>query len=204
MSAKRWIVGITGASGICYGTRLVDVILSELPELKIDLIVSDSALRVLQDEENLKISPGPSFVAQLLKRQLGADEAERIQVLANRDIGACVASGSFASSGMVVIPCSMKSLAAIASGFSQNLIDRAADVTIKEGRPLVLVPRESPLSPIHLENMLKLSRISGVKIVPAMPGFYNNPSSVQNLVDTFVMRVIDQMGEVVNIAGRWS
>lgn len=203
MPAKSWTIGITGASGIRYGTRLIDIALTKLVDCELKLIVSDSALRVFQEEENRSISSGPSFLSQLLGRTISPDEQERVQVLSNRDIGACVASGSFASNGMIVIPCSMNTLAAIAHGLSQTLVHRVADVTIKEKRPLILVPRESPLSTIHLENMLKLSRLEGVKIVPAMPGFYSKPESVDDMVNAVVMRVLDQIGERLTIAERW-
>lgn len=203
MPAKSWTIGITGASGIRYGTRLIDVMLSKLTDCELKLIVSDSALRVFLEEEGRTISQGPAFLSQLLGRNILPDEQERIQILSNRDIGACIASGSFASNGMIVVPCSMNTLAAIAHGLSQTLIHRVADVTIKEKRPLILVPRESPLSTIHLENMLSLSRLEGVRIVPAMPGFYSKPVSVDDMVDAVVMRVLDQIGERLTITERW-
>lgn len=118
------------------------------------------------------------------------------------DIGASIASGSFRCEGMAIVPCSMGSLSAIASGASTNLLTRAADVMLKEGRPLLLVPRETPLSAIHLENMLKLSRL-GVRIIPAMPAFYNGPQTLDDVVDFIVGKTMDGMGIEHNLYRRW-
>ena len=118
-------------------------------------------------------------------------------------ISGAIASGSFRTDGMVVVPCSMSSVSGIASGSSSNLLERAADVIIKESRPLVLVPRETPLSAIHLENLLKLARL-GIKIVPPMPGFYSKPESIDDIVDNTVGRVLDQMGVENELCKRWS
>ena len=123
-------------------------------------------------------------------------------VYASNDMGAAISSGSFKTDGMVVAPCSAKSLAAIAHGFGENLIHRAADVTLKERRPLVLMVREAPLSPIHLENMLKLSRIGGV-ILPPVPAFYHLPQSIDDVVDHTVARVLDQFDIDASFARRW-
>jgi 4-hydroxy-3-polyprenylbenzoate decarboxylase len=119
-----------------------------------------------------------------------------------RNQGAVISSGSFLSDGMVVAPCSMKTLAAISAGFANNLVQRAADVALKEQRKLVLVVRETPLSPIHLENMLKLSKM-GVVIMPPMPAFYNDPKTMDDLVEHLTMRVLDQFGISVELAKRW-
>lgn len=132
---------------------------------------------------------------------------KELQAMATRsyditDLGAAVSSGSFKTDGMVVIPCSMNTLAAIASGVSANLIQRAADVTLKERRRLVLVPREMPLSAIHLENMLKLARL-GVTIMPASPGFYHKPQTIADLVNIMVGRTLDQLGIEANLFDRW-
>ncbi len=123
-----------------------------------------------------------------------ANWGKNVRFHSNRNIGASIASGSYLTAGMVILPCSMKTLAGVAHGYSDNLLQRAADVTLKEGRRLIMVPRETPFSEIHLENMLRLTR-AGVRIVPAMPGFYQQPTSIMDLVDTVVSRVIDQMDQ---------
>lgn len=195
VSDQVWVVGVTGASGVRYATRLLEV----LPRLvkEVHVVFSDAALRVLNDEEGIAINP-----ASLTMDRLTGSPAENVTFYNPRDIGARIASGSMLTSGMVVIPCSMATLGAIAHGIPTHLVHRAADVHMKEGRTLILVPRETPLSPIHLENLLKLSRY-GVKIVPAMPGFYHKPESVQDMVDQFVMKVLDSMGVPNTLGTRW-
>ena len=194
-SDQIWVVGVTGASGVRYATRLLAV----LPKLvkEVHVVFSDAALRVLNDEEGIAINP-----AALSMERLTGSHATNVTFYNPRDIGARIASGSMLTSGMVVIPCSMATLGAIAHGIQNHLVHRAADVHMKEGRKLILVPRETPLSPIHLENLLKLSRY-GVKIVPAMPGFYHKPESVQDMVDQFVMKVLDSMGVQNSLGTRW-
>jgi flavin prenyltransferase len=181
----RIIVGISGASGIIYGIRLLEV----LKEIAIEthLIMSEWAERILA----LETDYDPAYVTGLA--------AARYE---NRDLAAPVSSGSFMTAGMVIAPCSMKTLAGIAGGYSQNLLERAADVTIKEGRKLVLMPRETPLSPIHLENMLKLARI-GVAIAPPMPAFYIKPQNIRELVDHQVGKIIDRLGLQHRPFKRW-
>jgi 4-hydroxy-3-polyprenylbenzoate decarboxylase len=192
---SKWVVGVTGASGIRYACRLLEVLPSLVDEVHV--VFSESALRVLHDEEGIAVS-GTSLS---LEKVCGVT-ADNVTVYNSRDIGARIASGSMLTSGMVVIPCSMATLGALAHGTPTHLVHRAADVTMKEGRPLIIVPRETPLSPIHLENMLTLARY-GVKIVPAMPGFYNRPASVAELVDQFVMKVLDSMGVAHSLGRRW-
>jgi 4-hydroxy-3-polyprenylbenzoate decarboxylase len=198
MSKSRdqvWVVGITGASGVRYALRLLQVLPSLVGE--VHAIFSEAALRVLHDEEGISING-----SSLSLERLGGAPATNVTFYNPRDIGARVASGSMLTTGMVVIPCSMATLGAIAHGIPNHLVHRAADVTMKEGRKLILVPRETPLSPIHLENMLKLSRY-GVRIVPAMPGFYHRPESVDDMVDQFVMKVLDSMGVEHDLGKRW-
>jgi 4-hydroxy-3-polyprenylbenzoate decarboxylase len=198
MSKSRdqvWVVGITGASGVRYALRLLQVLPSLVGE--VHAIFSEAALRVLHDEEGISING-----SSLSLERLGGAPATNVTFYNPRDIGARVASGSMLTTGMVVIPCSMATLGAIAHGIPNHLVHRAADVTMKEGRKLILVPRETPLSPIHLENMLKLSRY-GVRIVPAMPGFYHRPESVEDMVDQFVMKVLDSMGVEHALGKRW-
>ena len=190
-----WVVGVTGASGVRYALRLLQV----LPLLvrEVHVVFSEAALRVLHDEEGIGINPSALSAEKLL-----GIEAPNVTFYNPRDIGARVASGSMLTTGMVVIPCSMATLGAIAHGIPTHLVHRAADVAMKENRPLILVPRETPLSPIHLENMLKLSKY-GVRIVPAMPAFYHRPKSVEDMIDQFVMKVLDSMGVPHSLGSRW-
>ncbi len=192
-----WIIAVTGASGTVYARRLIAVLLKEIPEVELEVVFSEPALRVMREEEGLKVSPNTLKIAEVLEL-----DTPRVRIHNNRDIGASIASGSYPTSGMVVVPCSMSSLAAIAHGYAENLIHRAADVVIKERRKLILVPRETPLSEIHLRNMLDLVRL-GAQMVPAMPGFYHQPKTIDDIVEMMVMRIIDQMGLRVEIASRW-
>lgn len=184
----RFIVGITGASGVVYGQRLVEELLAAGCE--VHLVVSEPARIVLNHELGWDFQPG--LVETCIKRINGGDTG-RLLVYDNREIWAPFASGSFPVRGMIVIPCSMSTLSGIAHGASNNLIERAADVMLKEKRPLVLVPRETPVNAIHLRNMLLLAEI-GTAIVPAMPGFYHQPASVGELVDFIVAKVMDILG----------
>ncbi|MEY4701261.1 MAG: hypothetical protein RL326_1448 [Pseudomonadota bacterium] len=198
MSAQNdqiWVVGVTGASGVRYALRLLEV----LPPLvgQVHVVFSDAALRVLNDEEGMAINS-----ASLSMEKLTKTSPANVTFYNSRDIGARIASGSMLATGMVVIPCSMATLGAIAHGIPNHLVHRAADVTMKEGRKLILVPRETPLSAIHLQNMLTLSKL-GVSIVPAMPGFYHQPKSVEDMVDQFVMKVLDSMGVKHSLGRRW-
>jgi flavin prenyltransferase len=185
INVTRLIVGISGASGIIYGVRLLEAL--KETGVEIHLIMSEWAERILA----LETDYDPGYVSGLA--------AARYE---NRDLAAPVSSGSFMTAGMVIAPCSMKTLAGIAGGYSQTLLERAADVTIKEGRKLILMPRETPLSPIHLENMLKLARI-GVAIVPPMPAFYIKPQSILALVDHQVGKIIDRLGFQHRLFKRW-
>lgn len=183
---RPYIVAITGASGIIYGVRLVQALTEQ--SVPVELVISDTAKVVAREELGIDLA--------------GTVPQNFVHLHDFKDFTAPIASGSYPVEGMVVIPCSMGTLGAIASGLSQNLIHRAADCTIKEGRKLVLVPRETPLSAIHLENMLKLSRL-GVRIVPAMPAFYSNQQSIQEIVDFMVGKVLDQMGIPHTLFPRW-
>ncbi len=193
----RWIVGISGASGTVYARRLLRVIAEEHPGIAVELVITDGATRVFKEEDGLEYSSRSDAIEKLI-----GVRAPNITVHNNRDTGCSIASGSYQTEGMIVIPCSMNSLAAIAHGISDTLLRRAADVTIKEGRRLILVPRETPLSLIHLRNLTSLCEM-GVKIVPAMPGFYTKPESVEDLVDHMVLRFLDQMGISSTISKRW-
>ncbi|MCI5066037.1 UbiX family flavin prenyltransferase [bacterium] len=190
-----WILGVTGASGMPYVIRLLDLLEQCCEEVHV--VFSEAALRVLQEEQGVKLRPARMDCEALIGRK-----SRSVYFYSNRDIGAAIASGSFLTDGMVIAPLSMGTLGAVANGLCSNLIHRAADVVIKEGRRLVLVPRETPLSSIHLENMLTLAR-NQARIVPAMPGFYQNPETIDDLVDMMVMKILDQMGIHRELVPRW-
>lgn len=194
-SRQRWILAMTGASGACYGVRLLDVLSQS--GAQVEVVCSEAALRVLADELDIQAS-----FSRLSSRLLLGEDRNNIRFHNVRDIGAAPASGSTRFDGMVIAPCSMGTLAAVAHGMSQNLIQRAADVTLKEGRRLVIAPRESPLSAIHLENMLTLSR-AGARIVPLMPGFYHRPAGIDELVEMMVQKLCDSMGLTIDLVPRW-
>ncbi|MEO3945207.1 flavin prenyltransferase UbiX [Gorillibacterium sp. CAU 1737] len=191
----RWIVGITGASGSIYGVKLVRYLLEA--GMDVHLVVTDAGWRVLHDELGWSVSRR----TEVLEEQFGFARS-RLIYHSNADIGASIASGSFRTDGMVVLPCSMGTLSGIAHGASGNLLERAADVILKENRPLLLVPRETPLSVIHLENMLKLAKL-GVAMIPAMPAFYQKPASLEELTDFMVGRVLDSMKIEHHLYRRW-
>lgn len=192
---KPWIVGITGASGAVYGVRLVRALLESGAD--VHLVITEAGWRVLKDEQGWAAQDR----GQELLTRFGGWPG-RVFYHAVKDIGASIASGSFRTAGMVIVPCSMGTLSAIARGASDNLLERAADVILKEGRPLLLVPRETPLHAIHLENMLALARL-GVKIIPAMPGFYHLPQTLAESVDFMVGKVLDLMDIEHDLYRRW-
>ena len=193
---KRLIVGITGASAGIYGVRLLEV-LTQHEDIEVHLTISASGARALFEELQIEVDLDNFQLESLI-----GVSSQRVIYHHESNIAAPIASGSFRTEGMIVVPCSMGSLAAIAGGISRNLIQRAADVCIKERRKLVLVPRETPLSPIHLENMLKLSRL-GVCVLPAMPGFYHFPKNVDDLLNFVVTKILDQFGIDTKLIQRW-
>ena len=195
-SVKRLIVGITGASAGVYAVRLLEV-LTEHEDIEVHLTISASGARALSEELQIEIDLNNFDLESLI-----GVSSPRVIYHHESDIAAPIASGSFRTEGMIVVPCSMGSLACIAAGMSRNLIQRAADVCIKEKRKLVLVPRETPLSPIHLENMLKLAQI-GVCVLPAMPGFYHFPKNVDDLLNFIVTKILDQFGIDTKLIQRW-
>jgi 4-hydroxy-3-polyprenylbenzoate decarboxylase len=187
---RRLVVAVTGASGAIYAVRMLRASL-ELG-LAVDLVVSDYGQRLLIEECDLNLKT--TTVQAWLERAYGpAERGGRLTVHRERDLDACIASGSQAWDGMVVIPCSMKTLAGIAAGAASNLIERAADVTLKERRPLILVPRETPLNLIQLENLVRVAR-AGAAVVPAMPAFYTRPRTIEDLADFIVGRVLQLLG----------
>jgi 4-hydroxy-3-polyprenylbenzoate decarboxylase len=193
---KRLIVGITGASAGIYGIRLLEV-LTKHEDVEVHLTISSSGARALSEELQIEIDLDNFKLESLI-----GVSSPRVVYHHESDIGASIASGSFRTEGMIVVPCSMGSIASIAAGISRNLIQRAADVCIKENRKLVLVPRETPLSSIHLENMLKLSRM-GVCVLPAMPGLYHFPKTVDDMFNFVVTKILDQFGIDAKLIQRW-
>ncbi len=196
---KRITLAWTGASGAPYGLRLLECLLAA--DYHVYLLISSAARVVLATEHNLKLPAGPDAAKQALVALLGCD-AEKLEVCGKEDWFSPVASGSAAPKQMVVCPCSAGTLAAVAHGMSDNLIERAADVVLKERGQLLMVVRETPFSTLHLENMLKLSKM-GVTIMPAAPGFYHQPKSVEDLVDFMVARVLDHLGVEQGLVPRW-
>jgi 4-hydroxy-3-polyprenylbenzoate decarboxylase len=182
----RIVVAITGASGAIYGITLLEEL--EKREVETHLIISAWGKKIIE----LETTHSPAYLSKRATFSYGDEE-----------MAAPPASGSFLHQGMVIAPCSMKTLAAIAHGWAESLITRAADVTIKEKRPLILLPRETPFSPIHLENMLKLARL-GVTIMPPVPAFYARPETIQDLVNQTVGRVLDLLDLENNLVRRWT
>ena len=182
---NRLIVGITGATGTIFGVRLLQLLHGSGVETH--LVMSKWAVRTLTHETNYSVQDVQSLATENYS---------------SSDQGAAISSGSFVTLGMVIAPCSMRTLAAIAHGLGDNLVHRAADVILKERRKLVLVVRESPFNEIHLENMLKLARM-GVTLLPPVPAFYNNPQSLDDMINHIAMRVIDQFEIHLDVMTRW-
>jgi 4-hydroxy-3-polyprenylbenzoate decarboxylase len=192
-------LALTGASGMAYGLRLLECLLAA--RVRVALVYSQAAQIVAKQELDLALPARPQDAAAFLGERYRAGSG-LLQVYGRDDWYAPIASGSSPSAAMVICPCSMGTLAAIACGLADNLIERAADVALKEGRPLVLVARETPLSVIHLENMTRLAR-AGAVVLPANPGFYHHPQRVEDLVDFVVARVLDHLGVENEISARW-
>lgn len=199
MNQKRKItIGITGASGSIYARHLL-LHLDRSPDVeRVDLVISQAGVRVVSEELGVNVAGTDRRVV----RELLGTDSEKVVVHSANDIGASIASGSYLSDAMAIVPCSMGSLAAIASGVTRDLVHRAADVMLKENRCLILVPRETPFNVIHLENMLKLARL-GVRIIPAMPSFYHFPKSIEDLVEHFTHRLLDHLGVSHEQRTRW-
>ena len=191
----RWVVGLCGASGARYGIALLHALVEAKQE--VDLVVSRGGARVLEVEEGIRVDPERPDPAALLP---GCGGSVRGHALS--DVAAPFSSGTHPTAGMVVVPCSMGTLARIATGVSSNLLERAADVMLKERRKLILVPRETPLSLIHLRNMVAVTE-AGAVVLPAAPGFYLAPRSVDDLVAHVVTKILDQMGVAGGAGRRW-
>jgi flavin prenyltransferase len=192
-------LALSGASGMAYGLRLLECLLAA--DLQVYLLVSQAAHIVAKQELGVALPARASDLERQLSESLDVRDGQ-LRVFGREDWNAPVASGSNPADAMVVCPCSMGTLAAIAHGVSDNLIERAADVMLKEQRKLILVPREAPFSTLHLENMLALSRMNAV-ILPANPGFYHQPQSVADIVDFVVARILDQLGVRHELMARW-
>ncbi len=199
-SSPTVCLALTGASGMPYGLRLLECLLAA--GCRVQLLYSQAAQIVARQELDFELPSRPADAHARLLERFPTVDGEKLQVFGREEWFAPVASGSNPPDAMVVCPCSMDTLAAIAQGLSDNLIERAADVVLKEGRKLVLVPRETPFSVIHLENMLRLAR-AGAVILPPSPGFYQHPQSIGEIVDFVVARILDQLRVPHALQQRW-
>lgn len=190
---KRYILAITGASGSIFGVRLLEELLKTA---EVHLVISSNTFPILHDEKGLDWSKDTQ---KTIRKQF---RTKRLFFYEDKQMEAPVASGSFKTNGMLIVPCTMKTLSGIANGYANNLIERAADVTLKEGRSLLLSPREMPFSAIHLENMLKLARL-GVKIAPPVPAFYHKPKDMDELIGFIVGKILDSFGIEHELFKRW-
>ena len=181
---QKYIVAITGASGVIYGVTLAEALLAR--DFEVHLVASEPACLVMKQELGWELGNHPE---QSLRQYF---PQPNLYLYNNNDIAARLASGSFITEGMVIVPCTMSTVASVANGLSNNLIERTADVMLKERRPLILVPRETPLSVVHLRNLLHLAEM-GVAVVPAMPGFYHQPQSINELLSFMTGKILDIM-----------
>jgi 4-hydroxy-3-polyprenylbenzoate decarboxylase len=188
---KPLILGVTGASGLIYAVRTLKYLLEA--HYTVDLVASKACYLVWQAENQVRMPTEPDLQAEFWREQAGVETKGKLICHRATNLGATIASGSFSTIGMIIIPCSMSTIAKIAAGLSSDLIERAADVQLKEGRPLIVVPRETPFSLIHLRNLTTLAE-TGAKIVPAIPAWYHHPQTIEDLVDFVVARTLDQLG----------
>jgi 4-hydroxy-3-polyprenylbenzoate decarboxylase len=184
------ILGVSGASGLIYAVRALKFLL--MAEYAVELVASKSSYMVWQSEQNIRMPSNSVQQEQFWRQQAEVETKGKLRCHPWGDVGANIASGSFRTLGMVVIPCSMSTVAKLAAGLSSDLLERSADVQLKEGRKLVIVPRETPFSLIHLRNLTTLAE-AGARIVPAIPAWYHNPQTVEDLVDFVVARALDQL-----------
>ena len=197
---KPLILGISGASGLIYAVRALKFLLEA--EYSIELVASKACYMVWQEEQNIRMPPEPEQQEQFWRQQAGVEAKGKLNCHRWGDVGANIASGSFRTLGMVILPCSMSTVAKISNGLSSDLLERAADVQIKEGGKLIVVPRETPLSLIHLRNLTQLAEV-GVRVVPAIPAWYHNPQTIEDLVDFVVARTLDQLDIDCIPLSRW-
>lgn len=187
---KPLIVGVSGASGLIYAVRLLKFLLEA--DYHIELVASKSTYIVWQNEQNIRMPSDPPKQTLFWREQAGVKTLGNLRCHSWQNVGANIASGSFSTQGMIIIPCSMSTVSKLATGLSSDLLERAADVQLKEGRKLIIVPRETPLSVIHLRNLTLLAE-AGVRIVPAIPAWYHQPKTIEDLVDFVVARTLDQL-----------
>ncbi|HEY9660948.1 MAG TPA: flavin prenyltransferase UbiX [Allocoleopsis sp.] len=199
-SSRPLILGITGASGLIYAVRTLKFLLEA--DWAIDLVASKSTYMVWQAEQGIRMPLEAAQQEQFWRQQAGVETGGKLRCHPWGDVGATIASGSFRTVGMLVIPCSMSTVAKLANGLSSDLLERAADVQLKEGRKLVVVPRETPFSLIHLRNLTTLAE-AGAKIVPAIPAWYHQPQTIEDLVDFVVARALDQFDIDAVPLNRW-
>lgn len=192
MTSLPIVLAITGASGAPYAVRLLDVLARA--KVPVELIITSHGWRLLETESGIMNDPA-------LRDATGGDWSS-VTIHPDNDRGAAPASGSHRTAGMVICPCSMGTVSAIAQGSSRSLVERAADVMLKERRKLILVPRETPLSLVHLRNLVAVTE-AGAVVIPAAPGFYHRPTSIDQLVDFVVQRILDQLGLDIALAPRW-
>jgi 4-hydroxy-3-polyprenylbenzoate decarboxylase len=190
-TTKPLIIGVTGASGLIYAVRTIKYLLEA--DYSVDIVASKAAYLVWQDEYQTRLPVEPDLQVDFWRQQTGVANQGKLTCHRSTNVGASIASGSFTTLGMIIIPCSMSTVAKIAAGLSSDLIERAADVQLKEGRKLVVVPRETPFSLIHLRNLTNLAE-AGARIVPAIPAWYHHPQTIEDLVDFVVARSLDQLG----------
>ncbi len=200
MKPNKITLGITGASGIPLAFKLLQELIHK--QIEVSLVISQAGLITIKQEVGLSLSSNPNVVHEVLCKYLNLIHVDKLQIYGINDWFAPIASGSSVSDAMVICPCSMATLGKLSSGIGDDLLLRAADVILKERKNLILVPRETPLSAIHLENMHKLA-ILGVCILPPVPAFYTHPTSVDDIIDFIVSRILDQLGVDNTLSKRW-
>ena len=193
------VIAITGASAMQIGERSIQVLLEN--DLSVDLILSKGAYEVAKSERGINVPVEPKSQCDFWRNKLEVSTG-KLSCYRWNDHSASIASGSHKTKGMVIVPCSMGTLGRIASGFSLDLIERCADVHLKENRPLIISPRESPLNLIHIENIKRLAT-AGALIVPPIPAWYTNPKTIEDIIDFIVVRLFDSLGEDLNYIKRW-
>jgi 4-hydroxy-3-polyprenylbenzoate decarboxylase len=198
---STFTIGISGGSGVPYALRLIEVLLHSDHQVKV--VISPAGEKILEIEAGIRLHGSLLDKQTALRKTLHIDEIEvGLELYDHKDLAAPISSGSFPSDGMVIVPCSGGTMGRIANGISSDLISRAADVALKERRKLIVVPRETPLSEIHIRNMLAVTR-AGAVVLPAMPGFYHQPKSITDLINMVVSRILDHLGVENRIFERW-
>ncbi len=196
---KSFVIAITGASAMQIGERSIQILLEN--NQSVDLILSKGAYEVAKSERKINIPVEPNAQNKFWRKKLDV-KSGKLKCYRWNDHSAAIASGSHKTKGMVIVPCSMGTLGRIASGFSLDLIERCADVHLKENRPLIISPRESPLNMIHIENLKRLAS-AGATIVPPIPAWYSNPQTIEDIIDFIVVRLFDSLGEDLDYIKRW-